>query len=125
MSFLFTNFASIPLWLKKSHTTQTGIKSLLKMALHNNKTLYNEVFEGIHNIEVENSHHKEIIFNNKKNLVHINFRILQAQNKHTHEYIPTMVTIRKYLLHKQKIHQEHLDKALNSVSEHRKMILTC
>ena len=93
--------------------------------LHHNKTLYSVIYEEIHNIENEISDHKEMIFRTKKDLVHIDFRILQAQNKHTHEYIPTMVSISKYFLHRQKIHQEHLDRSLNSVSELGKRILTC
>lgn len=95
------------------------------MALHYNKTLYRVKFEHIHNKEIEISQHKEILFNNKKDLVHIDFRILQAQNKHTHEYIPNLVNIRMYLLHKQKVHQEHLDRNKKLVSKLRKFILTC
>ena len=87
--------------------------------------LNSEILTAIYNIETEISEHKEKLFDIKKDLVHIDYRILQAQNKHTHGYIPTMVNIRKYFLYRQKIYQDLLDNALKTVSELRKKILSC
>ena len=92
------------------------------MTLHYNKALYCEIFEEIQNIEAQISNHKEMISNTKRDLVHIDFRIIQAQNKHTHEYIPAMVTIRKYLLHRQRMHQNQFERDLNLLSDLRKKI---
>ena len=89
-----------------------------------NKILYNIIHEEIDNIKDEISEHKEIISSTKNDLEHIEFRILQAQNKYSHEYIPAMVSIRKFLLNRQKIHQEQLDRSLEQISELRKKILT-
>ena len=93
--------------------------------LHYNKTLYSAIYEEIHNIEIQISNYREIISTTKGDLEHVDSRILQAKNENTHEYIPAMVSIRKYLFHRQQIHQNLLDMCLNSISEIRKNILSC
>ena len=90
--------------------------------LHYNKSLYSDVNEEIYELENEISDQKEMILQDKKDLVQINFKILQARNKYTHEY---MFSIREYLLFTQKIHREYLNRSLSSISELRKRILTC
>ena len=93
------------------------------MGLYHNNFLFQEIFEAIQNKEIEISNHKEEILICKRNMMHIESRILHAQ--HTKEYIPTMVRIRMYLINRQRITQELLDESLNSLSELRKKILTC
>ena len=72
--------------------------------LHYNKTLHSEIYEEIYNLEEAISDYKEVILQIKKDTVHINFRILQAQNKSFgYEYIPDMFSLREYyLLRKQR-----------------------
>ena len=92
--------------------------------LHYNKILYKKIYEEIYDREIEISDYKETILQINKDLVHIEFRILQAQNRYTHEYIPSMVTIRQYLKMRKQIHQDLLDIKLLRISELRKSIST-
>ena len=92
--------------------------------LRYNKILYKKIYEEIYDREIEISDYKETILQTNKDLVHIDFRILQAQNKHTHEYIPSMVTIRQYLKIRKQIHQDLLDIKLLRISILRKSLST-
>lgn len=93
--------------------------------LHYNKTLYSAIYEEIHNLENEITILKEIIANAKRDIEHINSRILQAQNK-SFGYIfkPKLLELLEYLFSRKQQHQVYLDNALNSVSELKKRILT-
>ena len=93
--------------------------------LHYYNLKYSGIYEAIQNTEIEISDNKEMFLSLKKDLVHIDYRILQARrNKHTREYIPTMVNIRKYLLNSLRINQEQLDEFLIKINTIKKMIVT-
>ena len=93
--------------------------------LQYNKTLYSAIYEEIHNLENEITILKEIIANAKRDIEHINSRILQVQNK-SFGYIfkPKLLELLEYLFSRKQQHQVYLDHALNSVSELEKRILT-
>ena len=92
--------------------------------LQYNKTLYSAIYEEIHNLENEITILKEIIANAKRDIEHINSRILQQNKIFGYKNKSNMFELLEYLLSRKQQHQVYLDHALNSVSELEKRILT-